>query len=65
MGEEEKQQAQPAEAAEAAPVVGEKISDEDFASILSDSFGDFKKLAGLLPSFKTTDGDLVRGIEWL
>jgi len=44
MGEQEKDRAQPqAEAAEAkaAPVAAEKISDEDFASILSDSFGDF------------------------
>jgi hypothetical protein len=68
MGEQEKDQAQPqAEAAEAkaSPVAVEKISDEDFASILSDSFGDFKKLANLLPSFKTVDGDLVRGVEWL
>ena len=65
MGEEEKQaQPQPAEAAEAKPAA-EKVSDEEFASILSDSFGDFKKLANLLPSFKTADGDLVRGIEWL
>ncbi len=65
MGEEEKQaQPQAAEAAEARPAA-EKISDEDFASLLSDSFGDFKKLANLLPSFKTADGDLVRGIEWL
>ncbi|MCK4461646.1 MAG: hypothetical protein KAW46_07560, partial [candidate division Zixibacteria bacterium] len=65
MGEEEKQaQPQPAKAAEAKPAA-EKVSDEEFASILSDSFGDFKKLANLLPSFKTADGDLVRGIEWL
>ncbi|MFH1686353.1 MAG: hypothetical protein ABIE70_02385 [bacterium] len=66
MGEQEKDGAQPqAEAAEAKTVAAEKISDEEFASLLSDSFGDFKKLAGLLPSFKTADGDLVRGIEWL
>ncbi|MDH3889909.1 MAG: DUF5458 family protein [candidate division Zixibacteria bacterium] len=66
MGEEEKQaQPQAAEAAPAQPAAAEKISDEDFASLLSDSFGDFKKLANLLPSFKTADGDLVRGIEWL
>ena len=65
MGEEEKKEVQPqAEAAEAKPV-GEKLSDDEFASILGDAFGDFKKLAGLLPSFKTTDGDLVRGVEWL
>ena len=68
MGEEEKNEAQPQpEAApaqpEAAPV--EKVSEEDFASILDDSFGDFGKLAALLPSFKTPDGDLVRGVEWL
>jgi len=68
MGEQEKDQVQPAaEAAEAqpAPVAAEKVSDDEFASLLSDAFGDFKKLASLLPSFKTADGDLVRGVEWL
>ena len=68
MGEEEKLEPQ-AEAAEAAPekpaLEVEKVSDDEFASILSDTFGDFKKLAGLLPSFKTADNDLVRGVEWL
>jgi len=67
MGEDEKLQPEESKAAEAkpeAPAV-EKVSDEEFASILSDSFGDFKKLASLLPSFKTADGDLVRGVEWL
>ncbi len=69
MGEEEKREAQPqpAEAApaqpEAAPV--EKVSEEEFASILGESFADFSKLSALLPSFKTPDGDLVRGVEWL
>ncbi len=71
MGEEEKNELQPqaAEAAQpsAAPaeVVGEKLSDDEFNSILGDSFGDFKKLSALMPSFKTGDGDLVRGVEWL
>jgi len=68
MGEEEKQPQQQAEqAAEAQPeaAVAEKVSEEEFASIVSDSFGDFGKLASLLPSFKTADGDLVRGVEWL
>ncbi len=69
MGEEEKTQPQPqAEpAVEAKPeeAVAEKVSEEEFSSILSDSFGDFGKLASLLPSFKTADGDLVRGVEWL
>jgi len=69
MGEEEKLEPQAAEAAEAAPakpaVEVEKVSDDEFAAILGDTFGDFKKLAGLLPSFKTVDGDLVRGVEWL
>lgn len=67
MGEQEKDQAQPQEqAAEAKPAApAEAISDEEFQSLLSDAFGDFKKLAGLLPSFKTVDGDLVRGVEWL
>jgi len=68
MDEMEKNEAQPqpAEATEsaAAPTI-EKISDDEFADMLSDNFGDFKKLAGLLPSFKTVDGDLVRGVEWL
>jgi hypothetical protein len=69
MGEEEKQEMQPQEekAADAAPQkeAVEVISDEEFSSILGDTFGDFKKLAALLPSFKTADGDLVRGVEWL
>ena len=70
MGEEEKNELQPQkeEAAEATPakeVEVEKITDEEFASILGDTFGDFKKLSALMPSFKTADGDLVRGVEWL
>jgi len=67
MGEEEKLQPQEAEAKEAKPEAPamEKVSDEEFASILSDTFGDFSKLAALLPSFKTAEGDLVRGVEWL
>ncbi|MCK5125871.1 MAG: hypothetical protein KAR42_06415 [candidate division Zixibacteria bacterium] len=68
MGEEEKNEMQPqAEAAEAAPAkeAVEVISDEEFTSLLGENFGDYKKLAALLPSFKTSDGDLVRGIEWL
>lgn len=68
MGEEEKElQPQEAEAKEAAPEapVMEKVSDEEFAELLSDTFGDFSKLSSLLPSFKTVDGDLVRGVEWL
>ncbi len=70
MGEEEKelqpqkQEAAEAEAAKPEAVV-EKISDEEFASILGEQFGDFKKLAALMPSFKSADGDLVRGVEWL
>lgn len=69
MGEEEKRepQAQPAEAQAAQPEAApaEKISDDEFSSLLGESFGDFSKLAALLPSFKTPDGDLVRGVEWL
>jgi len=67
MGEEEKQEQQaPAEAAESRPAVEiEKVSDEEFTNILDDAFGNFSKLAALLPSFKTADGDLVRGVEWL
>ena len=70
MGEDEKKGLQPQkqEAAEAAArpdAVVEKISDEEFTSLLGESFGDFKNLASLLPSFKTADGDLVRGVEWL
>ena len=56
MGEEEKNEPQPqAEAADAAPqkeaVAIEKISDEEFASLLGDNFGDYKKLSALMPSF--------------
>jgi hypothetical protein len=68
MGEEEKElQPQEAEAKEAAPEAPamEAVSDEEFAELLSDQFGDFSKLSKLLPSFKTADGDLVRGVEWL
>lgn len=68
MGEEEKQELQPQKEEAAAPeqeAVIEKISDEEFASLLGETFGDFKKLSDLLPSFKTADGDLVRGVEWL
>ena len=69
MGEEEKtpqpQAAEAKPAAAAEEVVLEKVTDDEFASILTDSFGDFGKLAKLLPSFKTKDGDLVRGVEWL
>jgi hypothetical protein len=67
MGEEEKNQPQPQPAAEVKveEAVAERVSEEEFASMLSDSFGDFSKLAALLPSFKTADGDLVRGVEWL
>lgn len=68
MGDEEKElQPQKSEAVEPAAkeAVVERISDEEFASILGDSFGDFKKVTALLPSFKTADGDLVRGVEWL
>jgi len=68
MGEEEKRELQPQQ--QAAPEAAqketaEKISDEEFTSLLGETFGDFKKLAELLPSFKTADGDLVRGVEWL
>ena len=69
MSEDEKRDLEPqaaeAQPAEAAPVAKEKVSDDEFASILGDTFGNFSKIASLLPSFKTTDGDLVRGVEWL
>lgn len=68
MGEEEKNEMQPkpAEAEAAQPEeAAERISDEEFASILGDTFADYGQLAKLLPSFKTAEGDLVRGVEWL
>ncbi len=71
MSDEERQEAQP-QAAEATPsvdatpdVAGAPLSDDDFADLLSDQFGDYKKLAALLPKFKTADGDQVHGIDWL
>ena len=71
MGEEEKIGAQP-QASDTQPAPAsrptievEKVSDQEFAAILDDQFADFKKLAALLPSFKTAEGDLVRGVEWL
>lgn len=67
MAEEEKREMQPQAApAEAmAEKAVEKVSDKEFQSIMGDNFADFSKLANLLPSFKTADGDLVRGVEWL
>jgi hypothetical protein len=67
MSEEEKREEMQPEAAPAEPTAApqEVISDDEFASILGDTFGDFGKLASLLPSFKTGEGDLVRGVEWL
>ncbi|MFQ6009422.1 MAG: hypothetical protein ACE5K8_10790, partial [Candidatus Zixiibacteriota bacterium] len=68
MGEEEKKpQPQTEQPVEAQPeaAVAERVTEEEFSSILSDTFGDFSKLASLMPSFKTADGDLVRGVEWL
>jgi phosphopantetheinyl transferase (holo-ACP synthase) len=69
MGEEEKKDMQPqaaeAPAEQAARPAAEALSDKEFASLLSDAFGDYKKLADMMPSFKTSEGDLVRGVEWL
>lgn len=67
MADEEKREMQPQAApAEAmAEKAVERVSDKEFQSIMGDNFADFSKLANLLPSFKTADGDLVRGVEWL
>ncbi|MCP4550271.1 MAG: type VI secretion system contractile sheath protein TssC [bacterium] len=67
MGDEEKgMQPQHQEAAEAKTAgSGESLSDAEFAELLSEKFGKFEDLAKMLPSFKTADGDLVRGVEWL
>lgn len=43
----------------------EVISDEEVMEIIGATFGDYAKIAPLLPSFKTLEGDLLRGIEWL
>ncbi len=65
--EEREKQPQKEEAAEAKPAAapGERVSDDEFAEMVSEKFGKFEDLAKLLPSFKTVDGDLVRGVEWL
>jgi hypothetical protein len=68
MGDEEKEmqrEQQPAQEKEAAPAPAEKLSDAEFTELLSEKFGKFDELAKILPSFKTADGDLVRGVEWL
>jgi hypothetical protein len=57
------QESQAAETKPAAPA--ERLSDNEFAELLSEKFGKFDDLAKMLPSFKTADGDLVRGVEWL
>jgi len=64
VGEDERQQQPQAKPAEAA-AEAKPLSDEEFGTLLSDTFGKFDNLAKLLPSFKTADGDLVRGVEWL
>ncbi len=51
--------------AEAPAKTEARLSDAQFAALLSDSFGDYSKLAALMPSFKTPDNDLVSGVEWL
>jgi len=43
----------------------EVISDDEVMGIIGTTFGDYAKIAPLLPSFKTLEGDLLRGIEWL
>ena len=43
----------------------EAIPDEEVMEIIGTTFGDYAKIAPLLPSFKTLEGDLLRGIEWL
>jgi phosphopantetheinyl transferase (holo-ACP synthase) len=63
--EEREMKPQENKPAEAAAAAGERLSDDAFAELLSEKFGKFEELAKLLPSFKTADGDLVRGVEWL
>jgi hypothetical protein len=66
MSDEEKQEAQTQAAeAEAKPAAAAEVSEEELAGIIDTAFGDFKKMVSLMPSFKTADGDLVRGVEWL
>ncbi|HEX7400839.1 MAG TPA: hypothetical protein VF369_01550 [candidate division Zixibacteria bacterium] len=43
----------------------EAISDEELTGIIGATFGDYAQIATLLPSFKTLEGELIRGIEWL
>jgi hypothetical protein len=64
--EEREMKPQDSAAAESKPAApAERLSDDAFAELLSGKFGKFDELAKLLPSFKTADGDLVRGVEWL
>jgi hypothetical protein len=66
MSDEQEMKPQESKAPEAAPAeAGERMSDKEFAELLSGKFGKFDELAKMLPSFKTADGDLVRGVEWL
>lgn len=64
--EKDKPEAKP-QAKEEAPAAkeAEAVSDDELMEIIGTTFGDYAKIAPLLPSFKTLDGDLLRGIEWL
>jgi hypothetical protein len=64
--EKEKPEPKPKAKEEAAPVKeAEVISDEEVMGIIGTTFGDYAQIAALLPSFKTLEGDLLRGVEWL
>jgi len=43
-----------------------EVTDKAVLEIIGTTFGgDYAKIQPLIPSFKTIDGDMVRGIEWL
>jgi hypothetical protein len=66
MSDEREMKPEEKPAAESKPAAEiERLSEDEFAELLSEKFGKFEELAKLLPSFKTADGDLVRGVEWL
>lgn len=64
--EKEKPEAKPKGKEEVAPgKEAEAITDQEVLDIIGATFGDYAQIAALLPTFKTLEGEPIRGLEWL
>jgi len=63
---DEKREMKPEESkpAETKGAERERVSDKEFAELLSQKLK-FEELMKMLPQMRTSDGDLVKGVEWL